>query len=37
LLAARFDGLREGGKAVVVLRRNSPLASSAASAPTLAR
>ena len=37
LLAARFDNLREGGKAVVVARKAGPVASSAASTPTLAR
>ncbi len=37
VLAARFDGLREGTRAVVVARRSSELASSAASAPALLR
>jgi RND family efflux transporter MFP subunit len=37
LLAARFDGLREGGKAVLVHRKGASVASSASSAPTVAR
>jgi RND family efflux transporter MFP subunit len=37
LLAARYDGLREGGKAVLVHRKGASVASSASSAPTVAR
>jgi RND family efflux transporter MFP subunit len=37
VLAARFDNLREGAKALVVADRAAPIASSAASTPTLQR
>lgn len=37
VLAARFDGLREGTKATVVSKKAAALASSAASAPTVSR
>jgi RND family efflux transporter MFP subunit len=37
LLAARFDNLREGSKAVLVVRKAGALASSAASTPTVSR
>lgn len=37
VLAARFDNLREGAKALVVASRTSPVASSAAAAPTSAK
>ena len=35
VLAARFDNLREGAKALVVATKSAPLASAAASTPTL--
>jgi membrane fusion protein (multidrug efflux system) len=35
VLAARFDNLREGAKALVVAAKSSPVASAAASTPTL--
>ena len=35
VLAARFDNLREGAKALVVASKSSPMASAAASTPTL--
>jgi membrane fusion protein, multidrug efflux system len=37
LLAARFDNLREGSKAVLVVRKAGAVASSAASTPTVSR
>jgi membrane fusion protein, multidrug efflux system len=35
VLAARFDNLREGAKALVVAAKSSPVASAAASTPAL--
>lgn len=35
VLAARFDNLREGAKAAVVVQKSAPVASAAASTPTL--
>jgi hypothetical protein len=37
VLAARFDGLREGTKAVVVARKSASVAAAADSAPVVTR